>query len=45
VPTNRCADEHDALGWFDAEGACGLALAHTSYVDLIADVLGTIIRG
>ena len=38
-PANRSPDEHDALGWFTADEASALALAHPSYVGLVTDVL------
>ena len=41
APTNLMLDEHDALGWFDADEARTLALAHPSYVGLVTDALAT----
>ena len=38
-PVNRSRDEHDAVGWFDLADASLLALAHPSYVGLVADAL------
>jgi 8-oxo-dGTP pyrophosphatase MutT (NUDIX family) len=38
-PANRSPDEHDAFGWFTADEACALALAHPSYLGLVSDAL------
>jgi 8-oxo-dGTP pyrophosphatase MutT (NUDIX family) len=40
-PANRSPDEHDALGWFDIAGASRVALAHPTYLRLIAEALAS----
>lgn len=35
VPRNRSPKEHSEVSWFTVEDACGLALAHPSYPDLL----------